>query len=194
MTSAFRRRRLWFLIPPLAIACSVELAPTDDESAGGTGGNSGQFTDSGNKGGGGGAAATAGTGGGLVLGGGTAGTPSGGGGASGGATGGVGPGATGGTPSDGAAGTAGKAPFQCFDVSKIQPSCFYPEPANCLCQGCDPSGICYDSGQQLWFSDCVCAACKNEPNCMTVCDADGLCNPYYEGCGCVDCADHPQCW
>ncbi len=67
----------------------------------------------------------------------------------------------------------------------------------CSCFGCDPT-ICFQQAPEI-ISDCVCPSCAGV--CPTYCSdaqgdespADGKCDPYFEGCACVDCANHPLC-
>jgi hypothetical protein len=127
--------------------------------------------------------------------GGTGGAPGGSGGI-GGSTGGAG-GATGGA--GGEVATGGSVPFACVDLATVSPlidfpACDVASQPQCLCEGCTDDEICFDSGLQL-ADDCICSDCAADRFCTDParCIADGQCNPYYEGCHCADCADHPLC-
>ncbi len=77
------------------------------------------------------------------------------------------------------------AVFACFIT---QSGCSNYDLVNCVCKGCS-SGV--ECGQNI---DCVCPGCLNETQyCTQSCVRDGYCYPYLEGCGCVDCEQHPLC-
>jgi hypothetical protein len=66
--------------------------------------------------------------------------------------------------------------------------CSNPDAKQCSCQGCDTNGDCTTD------DDCVCPDCTKESVCSSEkCTNDGECNPYSEGCSCLDCANHPLC-
>ena len=137
--------------------------------------------------------------------GGSGGAPGGSGGASGGSggasggSGGASGGSGGNAGSGGAAGAGGFGPLVCVDLATVSPvidfpACDVASQEQCLCEGCTPDEICFDSGLHL-ADDCVCPDCAADRFCtdLTHCNADGLCNPYFEGCACADCAAHPLC-
>ncbi|NUP08577.1 MAG: hypothetical protein HOW73_21215 [Polyangiaceae bacterium] len=71
---------------------------------------------------------------------------------------------------------------------------FYPDcnpnfADDCLCVGC--TDVCDST------SDCICPSCiGNLQYCNpenTCPESDGQCDPYWESCGCPDCAEHPLC-
>ncbi|MCA9598631.1 MAG: hypothetical protein KC776_35215 [Myxococcales bacterium] len=169
----------WLFITIVVGGCTFELAPLEEKKPPPAGGGSG------------GTAAV----GGLVDAGcttigcsNTGGTPSGG--TSGGGTGGAGlSGGTGG-------GTGGAPAFTCVDVNTIpgefQVKCWAQDQASCSCLGCDNT-YCYDPANGDPVSDCTCPSCWNEAYCYDYCENDGVCNPFYEGCGCQDCWYHPSC-
>jgi hypothetical protein len=80
----------------------------------------------------------------------------------------------------------------CIDVASAALACGAPDAAACLCEGCVDDGICADSALGL-FDDCVCSDCAADIGCVGFCNGDGECDPYDEGCDCVDCAAHPLC-
>ncbi|MFT5432482.1 MAG: hypothetical protein ACI9OJ_003181, partial [Myxococcota bacterium] len=57
----------------------------------------------------------------------------------------------------------------------------------CVCLACSNDGFCSDA------EDCVCPDCTEAGFCSGGCQNDGVCSPYYEGCSCADCAQHPSC-
>jgi len=67
--------------------------------------------------------------------------------------------------------------------------CSDENPIACVCEDCDPAGGC-DATE-----DCVCPDCHVDGFCSDPdnCNENGLCDPYNEGCACIDCEDHPQC-
>ena len=84
-------------------------------------------------------------------------------------------------------GGSGGGMFTC-DVGAIA-GCTDEDPATCTCEACDPGGGCQNS------EDCTCPDCAADGFCSNPanCNNDGLCDPYFEGCVCGDCADHPLC-
>ena len=60
-----------------------------------------------------------------------------------------------------------------------------PDNLTCVCVGCNTNGACQTN------DDCVCPDCTNV--CGNDCNNSGICDPYYEGCGCPDCFGHPLC-
>lgn len=67
--------------------------------------------------------------------------------------------------------------------------CDQPNPDACMCEGCSNNGDCAQD------EDCICPDCTNEGYCGgdDDCQNDGVCQPYFEGCTCIDCAGHPAC-
>jgi len=65
----------------------------------------------------------------------------------------------------------------------------------CQFGGCGPKTIgCVNDGICGPNDDCTCADCDNDDYCnQSACPADGLCEPYYEGCSCADCQGKPVC-
>ncbi len=89
----------------------------------------------------------------------------------------------------GAGGAAqGGAPgtLECF----LPNWCDEPNLEKCSCTGCNPQNPQCTQGE-----DCVCPDCQGKDGCegCTMGGPNGFCNPYYEGCGCEDCANHPLC-
>jgi hypothetical protein len=130
--------------------------------------------------------------------GGSGGADGGSGGTAGGAGGGTG-GSGGEVGGSGAGGAGGGAPLQCVDLSTVSPTIDFPacdvaSQELCQCEGCTDDEICFDAGLHL-ADDCVCPDCATDRFCTdpTHCNGDGLCNPYFEGCSCADCAAHPLC-
>jgi hypothetical protein len=67
------------------------------------------------------------------------------------------------------------------------PNCTAPAD-DCVCVGCNDDGTCGDD------DDCVCTDCDGTDFCLpTDCNADGVCDPFFEGCACSDCYPHPEC-
>jgi hypothetical protein len=77
-------------------------------------------------------------------------------------------------------------PLMCDDV-EADASCVDADAASCTCQACDMGGGCEAS------EDCVCPDCAMDAFCAAPCAPDGVCDPYNEGCNCVDCLNHPLC-
>lgn len=194
-------------------ACTFELDPlvtgSDAGSSGGSSATGGTSDDAScvtvgcNSGGN----AAVGTG--AASGGGVGGSPPGGGsgpggggvpagGTTSGGSGGVGAGGagTGGTGAGGGGvgASGGTSGFACTNISQL-PDCSFPNQTLCICQGCDPI-FCTDPIFGDPISDCVCPSCWNDPDCSgsKYCVNDGLCDPFGEGCDCVDCYDHPACF
>lgn len=68
--------------------------------------------------------------------------------------------------------------------------CDEADPVNCVCTGCNNGNPQCTDGE-----DCVCPDCQNAQACQGcgMGGPNGICNPYYEGCSCPDCALHPLC-
>ncbi len=68
--------------------------------------------------------------------------------------------------------------------------CTVGDEASCACVGCVNDGMC------TLEDDCVCGECAMDGFCSDPanCNEDGQCDPYNEGCGCIDCSGHPQCF
>jgi hypothetical protein len=79
--------------------------------------------------------------------------------------------------------------FTCTNLATSRAQCSIANQNGCVCYGCpNPNGICENN------EDCVCPDCTNESFCGgSNCENDGLCDPYFEGCSCADCAGHPAC-
>ncbi len=78
-------------------------------------------------------------------------------------------------------------PFTCNDAALA--GCTDEDAVTCTCEACDPGNGC-EGSEDCTCPDCAADAfCSNPDNCAN----DGLCDPYFEGCGCLDCADHPLC-
>lgn len=128
-------------------------------------------------------------------------TSSTGGGGAGGGEGGQGGGeaGAGGGASGGGGGGSSSGAFSCVDLDALSPTidfpaCDAPDAAECLCEGCVDDGVCF-SAEQLIADDCVCPDCQANAHCSNPanCQDDGVCDPYFEGCVCADCSDHPLC-
>jgi hypothetical protein len=112
-------------------------------------------------------------------------------------------GGTGGTPSDGGTGAvgatggtggtgAGTPVIPCIEV-EASADCTDPNNTECLCNGCDGFTECAGADG---LADCVCDVCAGDTQfCLNpaLCNMDGLCDPFNEGCLCADCAAHPEC-
>lgn len=186
-------RVCWFVAVLITVGCTFDLAPLEeaepDAAAGGSGGSGGPTQDGGVPLGGSAGAGAGGTGatgaGGTGSGGGFGGT-----GATGaGGSGAGGTGATGGGGS-GAGGTGGGGGFVCANIAQLSFSCLEPSQTFCECQSC--YSVCEDPQDGYPLSDCVCPSCWGALAC-DFCDKNGLCDPLGEGCGCIDCAGHPNC-
>lgn len=110
----------------------------------------------------------------------------------GGDTGGGGAGGGGATTSTTAQGTSSSStggPAYVCESAEAQGGLGCPDadPDNCVCYGCDASASCTAE------VDCTCTQCANDSFCGSNCLDDGVCNPYFEGCQCADCASIPQC-
>lgn len=83
-----------------------------------------------------------------------------------------------------------------FTCELVQPSggCNVNDPTSCACMGClsqcEVTTTAFPPTTE--YSDCVCAVCNGNDACNT-CNNDGKCDPFYEGCACGDCVDHPLC-
>lgn len=93
--------------------------------------------------------------------------------------------------------TTSGGPFTCVDISTIQVDqggspCPNPDQAACECGGCLDNGVCISETE---LDDCVCPDCATDSFCTdpSNCNNDGSCDPFNEGCGCADCANHPNC-
>jgi len=65
-------------------------------------------------------------------------------------------------------------------------SCAAADLSACTCEGC--SDVCE------YGSDCVCPSCAADAQCSARrCSDDCLCDPFFEGCLCSDCLQHPMC-
>ena len=178
------KRTLVFLLPAFLLGVGMAAACSDDEGNGGGGASS---TTS--SGGGAGGEGGAGAGGSSSSTSSSSSSTSGGGGGAGG----------GGGSAGGGGGASSGGPIQCMDLSTLSPNVDFP-PCNlqdqqaCLCEGCTDDDICFNAQTQQ-ADDCVCADCHDSQtrNAPSACNNDGLCNPYYEGCVCADCANHPKC-
>ncbi len=98
-----------------------------------------------------------------------------------------------GATTTGNGGGGGGPNVTCIDVlNHPATTCTAPDPALCECEGCTLPQC--DDGMGT-FADCVCAVCATDAFCANAgnCVADGLCDPYGEGCVCADCFAHPQC-
>jgi hypothetical protein len=98
-----------------------------------------------------------------------------------------GSGGTAGGGGDGGKGEAGAPPMLECDLDMF---CDEADLATCTCMGCNPG-----NPQCTQSEDCVCGDCAEVDACDGCQDggADGVCNPYFEGCSCSDCALHPAC-
>jgi hypothetical protein len=200
------QRRAWWLIALLGAACSVELAPLGDgapaagasgKSGADSGGGSGTASDAcsppwcgGGSGGGSGLSGAGGEAGGVGTGGDAGEAGSGTGGENTGGSAGAGGSGTGGAVASG--GTGAAASFKCFDLKVIDTGyggCPWLDQSKCRCMGCGP--VCQDQWGPV--SDCVCPACDFDYDCNSFCNKDGKCDPFAEGCSCIDCKFHPGC-
>ncbi len=184
-------RTLVFLLPAVLLGIGMAPACSDDESTGG-----GTTTSTTSSGGGAGGEGGAGAGGSSSStsssSSSSSSSTSGGGGGAGGSGGGGGGGG-------GSSSSTSGGPIQCMDLSTLSPNVDFP-PCNlqdqqaCLCEGCTDDNVCFNAQTQQ-ADDCVCLDCHDSQTCNapSACNNDGLCNPYYEGCACADCANHPEC-
>ncbi len=85
-------------------------------------------------------------------------------------------------------GGAGGAPAYVCESAESEGgmACNDPDPDNCICQGCG-SKVCSAA------VDCTCPGCAEDSFCTSSCYDNGICDPYFEGCGCSDCVAIPQC-
>ena len=191
-------RVCWFIAVLITVGCTFDLAPLEeakpDAAAGGSGGSGGPTQDGGVPLGGSAGAGAGGTAGAVSGGsggggfGGTAGTGAGGTGATG--AGGTGATGAGGSGTGGTGVSGGAGGFACANIAQLPFSCDEPSQTFCECQSC--YGVCEDPKDGYPLSDCVCPSCWGFVAC-DFCDKNGRCDPLGEGCGCIDCAGHPNC-
>jgi hypothetical protein len=77
-------------------------------------------------------------------------------------------------------------------VCNVDASCTAGDDVACVCNGCDPAGCYSPDASPPIQSDCTCAACADDVSCDG-CDENGVCDPFFERCNCIDCAGFPTC-